>query len=121
MIKTKRVYARFDITDGLTILVDRLWPRGVRKSTPNVEIWMREIAPSDQLRKRFMHDPQKWRIFKRKYLEELKKNDAVEDMLDIARTNDPITLIYATSDEVHNNANVLKAFLEKKLRPRKKR
>jgi uncharacterized protein YeaO (DUF488 family) len=121
MIKIKRVYDPFDVTDGLTILVDRLWPRGVRRSTPNVEMWMRDIAPSDALRKRYMHDPAKWKMFKTRYLSELKKNHMVEAMLDIATVNDPVTLVYSSCDKKRNNAAVLKAFVQSKLRSRSRR
>jgi uncharacterized protein YeaO (DUF488 family) len=117
MIKTKRVYQKYDISDGLHILVDRLWPRGVRKSTPNVELWFRDVAPSDELRKRYGHDPKKWKTFKQLYLKELMKNEAaVNQLVEIARENNPITLIYAASDTERNNAVLLKSFLERKLK-----
>jgi uncharacterized protein YeaO (DUF488 family) len=115
MIKIKRVYDPFDVTDGLTILVDRLWPRGVRRSTQNIEMWMRDIAPSDQLRKRYMHDPAKWAIFKKRYIAELKKNHLVEAMVDIALVNDPVTFVFASGDVKRNNAVVLRKFIETKL------
>lgn len=121
MIKIKRVYDPFDVTDGLTILVDRLWPRGVRRSTPNVEMWMRDIAPSDVLRKRYMHNPAKWKIFKAHYITELKKNHMVEAMLDIAKVNDPVTFVYSSLDCRHNNAIVLRAFIQSKLRSQARR
>ena len=118
MIKLKRIYERPEVTDGLRILVDRLWPRGVRRSTANVDIWLRDVGPTDELRKWFAHDPKKWVKFKEKYVKELKENPAFEDLVDLARTNDPMTLLYATQDIRHNQAIVVKSMLEKALKKR---
>ncbi len=118
MIKLKRIYERPEVTDGLRILVDRLWPRGVRRSTANVDIWLRDVGPTDELRKWFAHDPKKWVKFKEKYVKELKENPAFEDLVDLARTNDPLTLLYATQDTRHNQAIVVKSMLEKALKKR---
>src|SRR5208283_2014330 len=106
-IRLKSVYEKYDISDGLTILVDRLWPRGVRKSTPNVEIWMADIAPTDELRKRYQHDPKKWVAFKQKYIKELQKNDMVEELVSLVVNTGVTTLVYAASDKERNNAVVL--------------
>lgn len=118
MIKLKRIYERPEVTDGLRILVDRLWPRGVRRSTANVDIWLKDVGPTDELRKWFAHDPKKWVRFKEKYVKELKENPAFEDLVDLARTNDPLTLLYATQDIRHNQAIVVKSMLEKALKKR---
>ncbi len=115
MIKVKRIYDKAEVTDGLRILVDRLWPRGVRRGTANVDIWLRDVGPSDELRKWFSHEREKWPIFEKRYQKELKVNDAFGELVDIARTNDPITLLYAASDIDHNNAKVLYRELIKSL------
>ena len=116
MILVKRVYERFLVTDGKRVLVDRLWPRGIRRNTPNVDIWLKNVAPSDDLRKWYMHDPKKWVRFRKKYLEELKDNRAIEQLVNIAMSTDPVTLVFAAKEEHRNNATVLKVFLEKRLR-----
>ncbi len=115
MIKIKRVYEEYDVADGTRVLVDRLWPRGVRRASPKVDIWMRDVAPSSELRKWFSHDPGKWQEFKKRYLKELSENDALGKLIELVRTNSVLTLIYAARDEQHNDAMVLKSLLEKKL------
>lgn len=115
-IRLKSVYDKYDISDGLTILVDRLWPRGVRKSTPNVEIWMADIAPTDELRKWYQHDPKKWVKFKQRYLKELQKNDMVEEMISLVVNNSVTTFVFAAHDHDRNNALVLKDYIEKQIR-----
>ena len=116
MLKIKRVYTKYEITDGITILVDRLWPRGVRKTTLNAEIWMSEIAPSDSLRKWYAHDPKKWARFKERYITELKENPLVYELIRIIRENPIVTLVYAASDTKHNNAVVLRGFMGRRVR-----
>ena len=116
MIKVMRVYVRADVTDGIRILVDRLWPRGIRRNTPNVDIWLKDIAPTNELRKWFAHDPRKWKSFKSKYMKELEENKAVANLLQVIRSTDPVTLVYATSDEKRNNAEVLREFLKRKFK-----
>ncbi len=81
MIKLKRIYDRPEITDGLRVLVDRLWPRGVRRSTANVDIWIKEVGPSDDLRKWFAHEQEKFPDFRKKYLKELKENRGFNKLL----------------------------------------
>ncbi len=112
MIKVKRIYRPRDPDDGLWILVERLWPRGVRRGS--VDAWMKEVAPSPELREWFSHDPSKWEEFRSRYLEELSRNPAVNRLLDLARTGN-VTLVYAARDEEHNSAVVLKEFLERAL------
>ncbi len=115
MIYLKRVYDKVDIRDGTRILIDGLWPRGVRRSTSNIDLWLKEVAPSDELRKWFAHEKDKWPEFQRKYKEELKSNRALDKLVDIALSTDPITLLYATKDREHSNAIVLYKVLEKRL------
>jgi uncharacterized protein YeaO (DUF488 family) len=111
MIKYSRIYDAENVK-GHRVLVDRLWPRGVSKGKANLDKWLKEIAPSDELRKWFNHDPSKWESFKEKYMEELKdKKDLVDGLLDYAK-NGNLVLLYASRDEKHNNAVVLKEVLE---------
>ena len=116
MIKLKRIYEKPEITDGLRILVDRLWPRGVRRSTANVDIWIKEVGPSDELRKWYSHEPAKYPALKKKYLEELKTNSAFQKLLDLAVSNDTVTLLFSALDTQHNNAVVLWGALQTGLR-----
>ena len=120
MIKLKRVYERPEITDGVRILVDRLWPRGVRRSTPNIDIWMRDVAPTDELRKWFNHDPKKWVRFKSRYKKELREGKAFEELAEFCARNDPVTFLYATSDTKRNNALVLIADITREVKKIKK-
>ena len=114
MIKIKRVYEKAERTDAKRFLVDRLWPRGVKKEA--VKNWMRDVAPSDALRKWFGHDPARWAEFQRRYFAELdEKPEAWEPLLQAARQGD-ITLVYGRRDTEHNNAVALKSYLEKKLK-----
>lgn len=115
MIKTKRIYEEYSDADGFRILVDRLWPRGISKEKAKIDIWYKDIAPSNDLRKWFNHDIEKYEEFKEKYFEELKGNPALPDFLDLvsekSKSSD-VTLIFSAKDEKHNNAVVLKEFLE---------
>jgi len=112
MIKTKRAYEKPAKEDGTRVLVDRLWPRGISKSAASVDEWLKEIAPSDGLRKWFHHDPSRWEDFRRRYTKELKgKKDLTKKLMDISRSG-TLTLVYSARDEIHNQANVLKEFLE---------
>ncbi len=115
MIYLKRVYDKVDIRDGTRILIDKLWPRGVRRSTSNIDLWLKEVGPSDDLRKWFAHEKDKWPEFRRRYEQELKKNPAFEKLVDIALSTDPITLLYAASDKEHNNGVVLFKMLNKRI------
>lgn len=112
LIKLKRVYDSYNVADGMSVLVDRLWPRGVRKTTPNVEIWLKDVAPSNELRKWWGHDPKRWKGFESRYVKELKTNKAVGKLMDIIRAHSTVTLMYATSDRHHNNAVVLKSYIQ---------
>ncbi len=114
----KRIYDKTEITDGKRILVDALWPRGVKKGTANIDLWFKEIAPSAELRKWFAHDPNKWEEFKKKYFDELDKNEHVAKLLEIVKESD-VTLVYASRDTEHNNAVVLAEYIKQKLEEKK--
>ena len=106
-IKIKRVYEKPDKEDGFRILVDRLWPRGLTKEKASVDLWLKEIAPSTELRKWFGHDPKKWIEFKKRFLHELKENKEPVLLLKEQMKKGMITLVYAAKDEEHNEALVL--------------
>lgn len=111
-IKVKRVYENSDKSDGTRILVDRLWPRGLTKAKAGIDLWLKEIAPSTELRKWFAHDPEKWSRFRGRYRTELKHHpDQVESIRAKARDG-TVTLIYAARDQQHNEAVVLKKILD---------
>lgn len=115
MIYLKRAYDPAARRDGLRILVDRLWPRGVSKEKAQLDLWLKEIAPSTELRKWFNHDPEKWAEFRRRYRSELKQKGDVLLLLKHCTTESAVTFIYAAHDEEHNHALVLKEFLEQSL------
>ena len=120
MIKTKRVYEPPSGDDGARFLVDRLWPRGVKRDALRLEAWLKEAAPSDALRRWFQHDPDKWDAFRRRYHAELaEKPEAWRPLLEAAQSGD-VTLLYAAKDAGHNNAAALAAFLKARLRRKQK-
>lgn len=108
-IQIKRIYESSVSDVGFRILVDRLWPRGISKE--KIDLWMKEIAPSDELRKWFDHDPKKWESFKKKYTRELEKNEEQVKKIQEYAKKQPVVLLYAAADDLHNNAVVLKEFL----------
>ncbi len=110
LIKIKRVYENKEKEDGQWVLVERLWPRGIRKE--KIDLWLKDIAPSNELRIWFSHDPNKWEEFKRKYMEELSSNSKVRQFANTTK-NGNITLVYAASDTKRNGAIVLKDFIDK--------
>jgi uncharacterized protein YeaO (DUF488 family) len=115
MIKLKRVYESTGKDDGKKFLVERLWPRGVRKTALADAIWSKDVAPSTDLRKWFGHDPKKWAEFQRRYQAEIKEHEeAVEPILQAA-LHSTVTLLYSSHDTEHNNAVVLRDYLERKL------
>lgn len=107
----KRVYDPPARSDGERVLVDRLWPRGLSKSKARVDVWLKDVAPSHELRQWFGHDPGKWTEFKKRYHAELRDNPAVSQLRALSRQGD-ITLLYAARDQLHNEAVVLKQLLE---------
>jgi uncharacterized protein YeaO (DUF488 family) len=115
-VKLKRVYEAPAASDGTRILVDRLWPRGIPKAKAKVDLWLKDIAPSDALRKRFHGHPEDWGEFRKAYAAELKQaNEAVKELRGHLRKG-PVTLLYAARDEEHNNAVALKRWLGRKTR-----
>lgn len=108
MVKIKRVYENPEDGDGIRILVDRLWPRGLTKEKASVDLWLKDIAPSTELRKWFGHDPEKWNEFRKRYLAELNENKKSVAMLKEQLTKGDVTLIFGAKDEEHNEALVLK-------------
>lgn len=111
-INIKRVYKPYSKDDGKRVLIDRLWPRGLSKAKAHVDEWLKDIAPSTELRKWFNHEPAKWDEFQKRYKRELDNNQAVVKKLqDIAKSG-KITIIYGAKDELHNDAVVLKNYLE---------
>jgi len=115
MIKLKRAYEPISREDGTRFLVERLWPRGVRKNALRLDAWLKEVAPSAKLRRWFGHDPVKWPEFERRYRAELDRNaEALEPILKAA-SRGRVTLIYSSHDQEHNNAVVLKTYIESRL------
>ncbi len=115
MIAVKRVYAPEQPEDGTRFLVERLWPRGIRKESLHVAGWLKDVAPSSELRRWFNHDPARWDEFQKRYTAELQSNpNAWQPILEAARKGN-VTLVYSSRDEEHNNAVALKKFLDKKL------
>ncbi len=115
LIKVKRVYEPAEGSDGFRILVDRLWPRGMSKQKAKLDFWLKEIAPSDELRIWFSHEPEKWGEFQKKYRDELAaKEDLLNQLRQLEKEKHTVTLLYAARDTEHNNAVALKALLEKK-------
>ena len=110
-IQLKRIYEAGSKEDGYRILVDRLWPRGFTKEKAALDLWLKEIAPSNELRKWFGHDPDKWKEFQKKYRQELKQNKEAVDILKDYIQKGNVTLLYAAKDEEHNEAQVIKDFI----------
>ena len=115
MIRIKRAYEEAAPEDGRRFLVDRLWPRGIKKEALPLDGWLKEVAPSDELRRWFGHEPERWAEFQRRYAAELDAQpESWQPLLEAARQGD-VTLVYAARDEEHNNAAALRSYLEKKL------
>ena len=111
-IQLKRVYDRVDSADGARFLVERLWPRGVKKTILRGDAWLKDVAPSSELRRWFGHDPKKWAEFRRRYFRELTANTAALARIIEARRHGPVTLVYSSHDTEHNNAVALKDYME---------
>jgi uncharacterized protein YeaO (DUF488 family) len=116
MIQTKRVYEPLSAEDGTCYLVERLWPRGIRKTDLKIEAWCRDVAPSTELRKWFGHDPAKWAEFKSRYRAELSERLEAWEPLFAAAQSGTVTLLYSARDTEHNSALLLKEFLEERSR-----
>ena len=113
-LQIKRVYEEPSRPDGTRILVDRLWPRGLTKEKAKVDIWLKDIAPSTELRKWFGHDPARWTEFKARYRRELKSKADLLDVVKEKAAKGPVTLLYGAKDEAHNEAVVLQELLNAK-------
>ncbi|MFT4413860.1 DUF488 domain-containing protein [Fredinandcohnia humi] len=113
-IEIKRIYDPFSVDDGKRILIDRLWPRGISKDKVQIDQWMKDIAISSELRKKFNHKPEIFDDFKKEYMSELiediKKREKVEELLSVLK-NEKITLLYGAKDREHNHAIVLREYL----------
>ena len=114
MIAIKRVYEPYAKEDGQRVLTDKLWPRGLTKEKAHVDLWLKDIAPSTELRKWFNHDPEKWLEFQKRYRAELTTNKTCVATLRNFLNNGPATIIYGAKDEIHNDAVVLQEYLENK-------
>lgn len=112
MVKIKRIYDPAAPGDGRRVLIDRLWPRGIKKEEAGIDEWLKEIAPSAELRKWFSHDPAKWEEFKRHYKKELEGKGSLLSSLRVEAARGTLTLLFAAKDTVHVNAAVLKEVLE---------
>jgi len=116
MLKIKRIYEPATPDDGRRILVDRLWPRGLSREAARIDAWLKEIAPSDELRRWFGHDRQRWEEFRRRYREELREHASLLDELSRDARNGDVTLLFAAQDTGHNNAAVLLEVLESEIK-----
>jgi uncharacterized protein YeaO (DUF488 family) len=114
MIALKRVYETPSRQDGIRILVERLWPRGLRKEDARLDLWLKEIAPSAGLRKWFGHDPARWKQFQKRYTAELERKNDLVGLIRRQAQADKVTLVYAARDEAHNSALALKQFLSRR-------
>jgi uncharacterized protein YeaO (DUF488 family) len=118
-VRLKRAYEQADSADGFRVLVDRLWPRGIKKADLRLGAWLKDIAPSTELRKWFHHDPERWPEFCKRYKAELKDPElqkTIADTVQKAKKHSTITLIYAAKDTEHNEAVVLQALFKKRAR-----
>lgn len=113
-MKIKRAYAPVEDTDGYRILVDRLWPRGISKDKAKIDLWLKSVAPSNDLRKWFGHDPERFPEFSKRYQAELEESGALDELRSAIKGHPNATLLFAAHDEEHNNAVVLQHLLETK-------
>jgi uncharacterized protein YeaO (DUF488 family) len=119
-VQIKRVYEKAAAGDGVRVLVDRLWPRGITKTAARIDRWMKDLAPSDELRKWYHARPEQWLAFRKRYLEELKEPEAalaLDELYEIASARKRVTLVYASREEKHNNAAVLRDLLNGMKKP----
>jgi uncharacterized protein YeaO (DUF488 family) len=113
-VKLKRAYETPTADDGIRVLVDRLWPRGIKKSEAAIDHWLKELAPSTDLRKWFGHDPARWVEFRRRYMAEIEEHGDELDRLRALMAEGTVTLVYSAHDETHNDAVVLEEMLLKR-------
>lgn len=116
-IRLKRIYDDIEDETGVRVLTDRIWPRGISKEKANLDYWLKEVAPTNELRKWFNHDTKLYGAFKEKYEKELRENqdqkEAFDELREITKNNDEILLLFGAKDEEHNQAVILKELLEK--------
>jgi uncharacterized protein YeaO (DUF488 family) len=110
-VKLRRAYEPRAVEDGTRILVDRLWPRGVKKADAAIDLWMKDVAPSTRLRQWFGHETDRWQEFRRRYIDELRQKSGLVDELRALARKGPITLVFAAHDQTHNDAVVLREIL----------
>jgi uncharacterized protein YeaO (DUF488 family) len=115
MIKTERIY-NVTTSGGFRILVDRLWPRGLTKDEVKVDLWLKEIGPSTELRKWFGHDPDKWKMFKKKFFQELDQKKELVDQIIVKAKEGDLVLLYGARDEEYNNAVALSEYIQTKMK-----
>lgn len=113
-IRLRRVYDPPDESDGYRVLVDRVWPRGVSKEAARLDAWVRDLAPSHELRRWFGHDPDRWAQFRERYLDELRQHEEALDELAARAVKATVTLLYGARDERHNNAVVVREAIERR-------
>jgi len=111
-VQIKRIYEPSNEADGFRVLVDRLWPRGIKKETANIDLWLKEVAPSTELRKEFHGAALNWEEFRAKYMLELDEKEAFNNLLAIVKKNNIVTLLYAARDEQRNHASILQQLLK---------
>jgi uncharacterized protein YeaO (DUF488 family) len=119
-VTLKRAYEKPSRSDGARVLVDRLWPRGVSKEEAAVRLWLKDLAPSNELRKWFHESPRRWEAFRERYLQELAVSpaaEALDQLYELTHKRRRITLVFAAKDEEHNNAVVLKQLLDGMKKP----
>jgi uncharacterized protein YeaO (DUF488 family) len=120
MVALKRAYAKPSTSDGTRVLVDRLWPRGISKDGARLKLWLKDVAPSNELRKWFHERPSMWQQFCERYLKELAApaaSQALDQLFELSAAKKKLTLVFAAKDEEHNNALVLKQLLEGTKKP----
>ncbi len=113
MIQLKRAYEAAAANDGVRILVERLWPRGVSKQKGKIDLWLKDLAPSTELRQWYGHDPARWPAFRKRYVAELKRQGDLPKLISYVADGRTVTFVYAASDEERNSAVVLQEFLER--------
>lgn len=111
-VKLKRVYDSYESSDGFRILVDRVWPRGIKKADLHLDLWLKEVAPSTVLRKWFNHEDEKWKIFLKKYETEIRNSEAYKNLKKIIKENKTVTLLYSAKNKEHNQAVAIKSFFK---------
>ena len=123
MVRLKRAYEPVDPDDGRRVLVERLWPRGLRKEQSHFDDWLKDIAPSTALRKWFHHDPSRWAVFEQRYARELGSEEARATFDELVRraASETVTLVYSAHDEEHNNAITLKRMIDRRLGQRSRK